>query len=86
MIEIQINRLPGGDASRRSMMARITLTNTGEGVGEVKVYEVRLADADARVRGEVVLAQGRTHRDADEGVLELVSRALLLLARSTNNR
>jgi len=37
MIEIQINRLPGGDASRRATMARITLTNTGEGMGGVKV-------------------------------------------------
>ena len=37
MIEIQINRLPGGDASRRATMARITLANTGEGMGGVKV-------------------------------------------------
>ena len=86
MIEIQIHRLPGGDASRRSTMARITLTNTGEGVGGVKVYEVRLAEADERVGGEVVSTECRTHRDADEGVLQLVSRALLRLTASTRNK
>jgi len=81
MIEIQINRLPGGDASRRATMARITLTNTGEGLGGVKVYDVRMAEADERVRGEVTLTEGRTHRDGDQGVLRLVSRAILLLLR-----
>jgi len=81
MIEIQINRLPGGDASRRATMARITLTNTGEGLGGVKVYDVRMAEADERVRVEVTLTEGRTHRDGDQGVLRLVSRAILLLIR-----
>jgi hypothetical protein len=81
MIEIQINRLPGGDASRRTPMARITLTNSGEGLGGVKVYDVRLVEADERVPGEVGSAAGRTHRDENEGVLRLVSRAMLLLTR-----
>lgn len=79
MIEIQINRLPGGDASRRTTMARITLTNTGEGLGGVKVYDVRLAEGDASVRDEVNSTEGRTHREVDEGVLLLVQRALCRL-------
>ena len=56
MIKSQINRLRGGDVSRRSTMARIKLENNGKGVGGVKVYEVRLAEADERVRGEGGLA------------------------------
>lgn len=84
MFEIQINRLPGGDESRRNTIARVTLTNTGEGLGGVKVYEVRLAEADARARAEVVQTSGRTHRETNEGVLRLVQRALDLLAPSGN--
>ncbi|MBX7132542.1 MAG: hypothetical protein K1X67_07680 [Fimbriimonadaceae bacterium] len=76
MIEIQINRLPGGDASRRTTMARITLTNTGEGLGGVKVYDIRMAEVDERVRGEVISTEGRTHREIEDGILGLVQRAL----------
>lgn len=76
MIEIQINRLPGGDATRGTKMARITVTNTGEGVGGVKVYAVKLADADERIRGEVASTECRTHREIDEGILELVQKAV----------
>ena len=76
MIEIQINRLPGGDTSRRSTMALVTLTNTGEGVGGVKVYAVKLAEADERARAEVTSTEGRTHREVDEGILRLIQRAL----------
>jgi hypothetical protein len=76
MIEIQISRLPGGDATRRATVARITLTNTGEGVAGVKVYDVRLAEADDRTRAEVGAVSGRTHREAQEGVLRLVQRAV----------
>lgn len=85
MIEIQINRLPGGDASRRSMMARITLSNTGEGLAGVKVYDVKLVEADERVRGEASSTQGRTHREVDEGVLRLVQRALGRLCELPQN-
>jgi len=80
MIEIQINRLPGGDASRRTTMARITLTNTGEGLGGVKVYEVRLAEADERVHEEMRSTEARTHREVGDGVIALVRRGLDRLA------
>lgn len=76
MIEIQINRLPGGDETRRTTVARITLTNTGEGLGGVKIYDVKLAEADERVHGEVTVREGRTHRELDEGLLTLVQRAV----------
>ncbi|MBX9737270.1 MAG: hypothetical protein K2X32_10125 [Phycisphaerales bacterium] len=76
MIEIQISRLPGGDATRRETIAQITLTNTGEGVGGVKVYDVRLTEADVRTRAEAAAVSGRTHREAHEGVLRLVQRAV----------
>ena len=82
MIEVQINRLPGGDATRRSTMARITLTNTGEGLGDVKIYEVKLAEAQDRIRGEATCTHTRTHRDAEEGILRLVQRALERLTDS----
>lgn len=86
MIEIQINRLPGGDETRRNTMARITLTNTGEGLGGVKVYEVRLEEADERARAEVALTEGRTHRDVHEGIFCLVQRALSQLAPSARSK
>jgi len=76
MIEIQINRLPGGDASRRSTMAIVTLTNTGEGLSGVKVYDIKLTEADERVRGEAIATHARTHREVDDGILRLVERAL----------
>jgi len=63
-------------------MARITLTNTGEGMGGVKVYDFRPAEADEGVRGEVLSIEGRTYREVGEGVLELVNRALLLITQS----
>lgn len=72
--------------SRRTTMARITLTNTGEGLGGVKVYDIRLAEADARARAEVSLTDARTHREIDEGVLCLVQRALSLLAPSASSK
>ena len=48
-----------------------------------------LAEADKRVREEVALTNGHTHRDAKEGIIELVIRTLLLLtkpARTSCNR
>lgn len=62
-------------------MARITLTNTGDGLGGVKVYDVRLAEADERARAELTSTEGRTHRELEEGALCLVRRALFLLTQ-----
>lgn len=56
-------------------MARITLTNTGEGLGGVKVYDVRLVEADERARAEVTSTEGRTHREVDDGILRLIQTA-----------
>jgi len=76
MLEITIDKLPGGDSGRRQCLARITLTNTGQGAGGVKTYAVRLTHADERVRAEVAADSCRTYRDRDEQVLRLVHRAL----------
>ncbi|HLP82971.1 MAG TPA: hypothetical protein VK157_01355 [Phycisphaerales bacterium] len=80
MFEIQINRLPGGDASRRTTLARITLTNTGEGLGGVKIYDIRIAEADDRIREELRCNEARTHREVGEGIVALVRRSLDRLA------
>jgi hypothetical protein len=76
MMELTLDRLPGGDASRRRTIARITLTNTGEGVGGVKVYAVKVAQADAVASTETRCVECRTHRETDEGALRLAYRAL----------
>lgn len=76
MLEVTIDKLPGGDASRRTCLARITLTNTGEGGDGARTYAVRLTHADERVRAEVAADSCRTYRDRDEQVLRLVHRAL----------
>ena len=49
MLEIIINKLPGGDASRTQPLARITLTNTGAGTGGVRIYDARITHAEERV-------------------------------------
>jgi hypothetical protein len=76
MMELTLDRLPGGDASRRRTIARITLTNTGEGVGDVKVYAVKVAQADEVASAETRRVECRTHRETDEGALRLAYRAL----------
>lgn len=75
-----MNRLPGGDASSRTMIARIALTNTGEGLGGVKIYDIQIAEADDRVREELRCKAARTHREVGEGVIALVGRSLDRLA------
>jgi hypothetical protein len=76
MMELTLDRLPGGDSSRRRTIARITLTNTGEEVGGVKVYAVKVAQADEVASTETRCVECRTHREADEGALRLAYRAL----------
>lgn len=82
MLEVIIDKLPGGDASRRTCLARISLTNTGFGVeakaagGGVRTYDVRLTHGDERVRSEVKAESCRTFRETDEQVLRLVHRAI----------
>lgn len=76
MLELTIDRLPGGDAARRQTLVRITLTNTGEGVGDVKVYRVQVVHGDDLSRRDLKMAECRTHRGLDESVLQLAHRAL----------
>jgi propanediol dehydratase small subunit len=76
MLEITIDKLPGGDANRRKCLARITLTNTGQGAGGVKTYDVRITHADERVRPDLATDSCRTYRDDHEDVLRLAHRAL----------
>jgi len=76
MMEFTLDRLPGGDSTRRRTIARITLTNTGEGVGGIKVYAVEVAQADEGATTEVRHVDCRTHRETDEGALRLAYRAL----------
>lgn len=77
MIEVRIDKLPGGDAARREPLARLCLTNTGEGAGAVRIYRVRVepvgsdAAADLGAPREI-----RTFRDAGEDVVVLVHRVL----------
>ena len=76
MLELTLDKVPGGDTARRHTLVRISLSNTGEGLGDVKVYAVELAEVDERGRVEVVKDTFRTHRSADEGALRLAYRAL----------
>lgn len=76
MLEVTIDKLPGGDASRRTCLARITLTHTGDGGDGARTYAVRLTHTDERVRAEVSADSCRTYRERDEQVLRLVYRAL----------
>jgi len=76
MMELTLDRLPGGDSTRRRTIIRITLTNTGEGVGGVKVYAVKVAQADEVATTEARCMDCRTHRETDEGALGLAYRAL----------
>jgi len=76
MLELTIDKLPGGDETRRQRLVRITLTNTGEGLGEVKVYRVQVEEADERTRAVLTREQVRTHRGVEESVLRLAHRAL----------
>ncbi len=76
MMELTLDKLPGGDSSRRRTIARITLTNTGDGVGRVKIYGVKVAHADATASAETQCVACRTHRETDEGALRLAYRAL----------
>lgn len=76
MLELLINKLPGGDASRTKPLARIQLTNTGDGLGAVKVYSVEVTHADASLESFIPKEPMRTHRFEDEDVLVLVHRVL----------
>jgi len=76
MMELTLDRLPGGDSTRRRTIIRVTLTNTGEGVGGVKVYAVKVAQADEGATTEARCMDCRTHRETDEGALRLAYRAL----------
>jgi hypothetical protein len=76
MFEVTIDKLPGGDASRRTCLARITLTNTGEGGDGARTYAVRITHAEERARAGVSADSCRTYRERDEQVLRLVHRAL----------
>jgi len=76
MLEVTIDKLPGGDASRRQCLARITLTNTGEGAGGVKTYEVRVTHVATDRGSELATTRCKTYRGEDEGVLRLLHRAL----------
>ena len=76
MMQLSLEKLPGGDASRKRTLARITLTNTGDGAGGVRVYRVKFAEGEPRVSNEVRLSETLTHREEDEGALRLVYRAL----------
>lgn len=87
MIEVRIDKLPGGDASRRRPLARVCLTNTGQGVGDVRIYSVRIEgevrDPSAGVpRGSEV----RTFRGAGEDVVALVHRALGQILEQRDSR
>lgn len=79
MLEIIINKLPGGDASRTQHLARITLTNTGAKIGEVRVYDARITHADDQVRGELATDSCSVYREENEQVLRLAHRALARL-------
>lgn len=79
MLELTLDKLPGGDEARRHTLVRISLSNTAEGIGDVKVYGVELVEADERARDEVVKGAFRTHRGTDEGALRLAYRALGIL-------
>jgi hypothetical protein len=76
MLEFTLDKLPGGDATRRQSLARITLTNTGQGAGGVKTYEVRVTHLATDRATELTVHACRTYRDDHEGALRLVHRAL----------
>jgi hypothetical protein len=76
MLEVNIDKLPGGDAARRQCLARITLTNTGQGAGGVKTYEVRVTHIATDRGTELAATTCKTYREEDEGVLRLLHRAL----------
>ena len=76
LMQFTLERLAGGDIAQRRTLARITLTNTGDGVAGVRIYSVRLAEADAAAAAEVEAPQCLTYREADEGALRLAYRAL----------
>lgn len=88
MLEILVNKLPGGDRSRTTPLVRLELVNTGEGVADVKVYTVDVSRADERLQPYQACGTVRTHRSKDEDVLVLVHRALeqLLKTRSLKAR
>lgn len=76
MIEVAIDKLPGGDRSRRQNLARIEITNTGLGTGGVKLYDACITHV-ANDRGSELAAMScRTYRETDEGVLRVIHRAL----------
>ncbi len=76
MLEVTIDKLPGGDAARQKRLVRITLVNTGEGVGGVRTYEVRVTEAALGEGVDQVGPSWQTFREEAEGVLRLVHRAL----------
>lgn len=76
MLEVTIDKLPGGNAARRQCLARITLTNTGQGAGGVTTYEVRVTHVATDRGTELAATTCRTYRETDEGVLRLLHRAI----------
>lgn len=76
MLEVTLDKLPGGDVARRRCLVRITLTNTGQGAGSVKVYDIRVTHAEPDRGAELSATTCRVYRDDGEGVLRLLHRAL----------
>ncbi len=87
MFEITVDKLPGGDLSRRRCVARVTITKNEGGVGGragVRVYDVRLEMDEPERAGDVVRRRCSTYREQDESVLRLVHRALGRLLGDAN--
>lgn len=76
MLEITIDKLPGGDSGRRQCLARVTLTNTGQGTGGVKTYDVRITHSVGQDRAGLPTDSCRTFGNDHEDVIRLVHRAL----------
>ncbi len=76
MLEVTIDKLPGGDIARRQCLARLTLANTGQGGAGVKTYEVRVMHIAAGRETELAATTCRTYREENEGVIRLVHRAV----------
>lgn len=76
MLEVTIDKLPGGDAARRKRLVRLRLVNTGGGVGGVRLSEVRVTGAAPGEGVDRVGPSWQTFREEAEGVLRLVHRAL----------
>ena len=76
MLEVTIDKLPGGDAAGRQCFVRLTLANTGQGAAGVKTYEVRVTHIAAGRGTEIAATTCRTYREENEGVNRLLHRAV----------